>query len=245
MADHAIEPARFAAPSVVDRADVLRTSAAILARPDLGTDVREDLFRIEELGFAWDIGVEVHTPSGPVLVGADGRKVGVFLTHGGSGDFKSMEPIARMFAQKFAAKVVVFTFPGRLYLDDPSRDSPGDTIAEDGTVRTPIWQAGEHVGADEYEVVQDTGKRAKYGTRTHARARPGTRFHERMAAWPVAFEEAMKEACRRHFPVAEYSVYVHGHSTGGPYVSMLSQRVANVAGVLALENSTFGVINEQ
>jgi hypothetical protein len=55
----------------------------------------------------------------------------------------------------------------------------------------------------------------------------------------------MKEACRRHFPVGEFSIYVHGHSTGGPYVSMLSQRVANVAGVIAIENSSFGYINER
>jgi hypothetical protein len=64
-------------------------------------------------------------------------------------------------------------------------------------------------------------------------------------AWPMAFEDGMKEACRRHFPVGEFSVYVHGHSTGGPYVSMLSQRVANIAGVIAIENSTFGFINEK
>jgi hypothetical protein len=66
-----------------------------------------------------------------------------------------------------------------------------------------------------------------------------------MAAWPVAFERGMQEACRRHFPVDEFSIYVHGHSTGGPYVSMLSQRVVNIAGVIAIENSTFGYINER
>jgi hypothetical protein len=85
----------------------------------------------------------------------------------------------------------------------------------------------------------------KYGTRTSARAKPGSRFYDRMASWPVAFEEGMKEACRRHFPVGEFSVYVHGHSTGGPYVSMLTQRVPNIAGVIAIENSSFGYINEK
>ena len=110
----------------------------------------------------------------------------------------------------------------------------------DGTVRTPIWLKGEYVTPDQYELVRDTGKRMKYGTRTSARAKPGTRFYDRMASWPMAFEEGMKEACRRHFPVGEFSIYVHGHSTGGPYVSMLSQRVPNIAGVIAIENSTFG-----
>jgi hypothetical protein len=137
------------------------------------------------------------------------------------------------------------TFPGRLYLDDPSRDWPGDTIRPDGTVRTPIWRKGEYVTPDQYELVRDPGKRMKYGTRTSARAKLGSRFYDRMASWPAAFEEGMKEACRRHFPVADFSIYVHGHSTGGPYVSMLSQRVANIAGVIAIENSTFGFVNEK
>src|SRR5262249_46735009 len=83
------------------------------------------------------------------------------------------------------------------------------------------------------------------GTRTSARAKIGTRFYDRMASWPVAFEEGMKQACRRHFPVSEFSIYVHGHSTGGPYVSMLSQRLHNIAGLIAIRNSAFGFINEK
>jgi hypothetical protein len=237
----------FAAPDFIARAAVLAMSDEVLARPEMAVNVVEDIFRIEELGMEWDIGVEVHTPANPAdqLRSPDGKAVGMFLTHGGSGDFKSMAPLARLFAGKYGAKVVVFTFPGRLYLDDPSRDWPGDTINADGTVRTPIWCAGEHITPDQYDLVRDLTKRMKYGTRTHARAKPGTRFHERMAAWPAAFEEAMKEACRRHFPPADFSVFVHGHSTGGPFVSMLSQRVDNIAGVFAFENSSFGYINEQ
>src|SRR5260221_7989780 len=66
-----------------------------------------------------------------------------------------------------------------------------------------------------------------------------------MAAWPLAWEGGRGEAGARHFPVDEFSIYVHGHSTGGPYVSMLSQRIPNIAGVIAIENSTFGYINER
>jgi hypothetical protein len=55
----------------------------------------------------------------------------------------------------------------------------------------------------------------------------------------------MKEAMRRHFPEGEYSIYVTGHSTGGPMVFMICQRVANIAGVIAIENSPFGYIQEQ
>ena len=61
-----------------------------------------------------------------------------------------------------------------------------------------------------------------------------------MAAWPVAFEEGMKEAMRRHLPEGTFSIYGEGHSTGGPFVSMLSQRVPNFAGVVATEHTPFG-----
>jgi hypothetical protein len=66
-----------------------------------------------------------------------------------------------------------------------------------------------------------------------------------MAAWPVAFELGMKEAMRRHFPEEDFSIYVTGHSTGGPMVFMISQRVNNIAGVIAVENSPFGFIQEE
>lgn len=229
------------------REKVVAVSEAVLAMANGNVTEREDIFRIAALGLEWDIGVQVYEPQPPsgIAKGADGRKVGIFLLHGGAGDFKSMANFAKLFAEKFAFKVVTMTFPGRLYLDDPSRDWPDDTVHADGTVRTPIWLQGEHVTPDQYEVVKDTGKRMKYGTRRHARAKPGTRFYDRMASWPAAFEDGMKEACRRHFPASEFSIYVHGHSTGGPYVSMLSQRVANIAGVIAIENSTFGYINER
>jgi hypothetical protein len=226
------------------RDEVIATSSAVLAMPKGAVAQREDIFRIHELGLDWDLGVQVYEPA-TFATGADGKKVGIFLLHGGAGDFKSMERFALLFAERFGFKVVTMTYPGRLYLDEPSRDWPDDTIHADGTVRTPIWQRGEHVTRDQYEIVKDESKRMKYGTRTSARAKPGSRFYDRMAAWPVAFEEGMKTACARHFAPAEFSIYVHGHSTGGPYVSMISQRVPNIAGVIAIENSTFGYVNIQ
>jgi len=237
----------FTPPAAWSRDEVLAASDAVLAMPAGVVAEGEDIFRLSALRLDWDIGVRVYEPqpAANIARGADGKKIGIFLLHGGAGDFKSMEKFALIFAEKFACKVVTMTFPGRLYLDDPSRDWPGDTFRPDGSVRTPIWQKGEYVTRDQYEIVEDTSKRMKYGTRRHARARPGSRFYDRMASWPVAFEEGMKLACARHFPVDEFSIYVHGHSTGGPYVSMLSQRVANIAGVIAIENSTFGYINER
>ena len=95
------------------------------------------------------------------------------------------------------------------------------------------------------ELVRDQSMRMRYGVRTVARARPGTLFWDRMAGWPYAFEQGMKEAMRRHFPAGEFSIYLTGHSTGGPMVFMISQRVENVAGMLAVENSPFGFIQEE
>jgi len=234
-------------PETISREDTLARSAAVLARPSLPLRQTEDIFRIHALGLDWDMGVTVYEPADHAKLarGADNKKIGIFLLHGGSGDYKSMEPIAKLFAEKFGCKAVAMTFPGRLYLDDPSRDWPNDTIHPDGTVRTPIWRKGEHITPDQYEVVRDTTMRMRYGTRTVARAKPGSIFYDRMAAWPVAFEEGMKDAMRRHFPVADYSIYLTGHSTGGPMVFFISQRVPNVAGMIAVENSPFGFIQEE
>jgi hypothetical protein len=238
--------ARFHPPASVPREECVRISKSILARPDKTVDDREDIFRIAAVGLDWDIGTVVYEPqpTADISRGADGKKIGFLLLHGGSGDCKSMQVFSRILSRKFGCKVVAFTFPGRTYFDDPSRDWPDDTIHADGTVRVPMWQIGEHIGPDQYEILVDDTKRFRYGTRTVARAKPGTRFYDRMAGWPIAFEEALKEACRRNFPVDEFSIYVHGHSTGGPFVSMLTQRVENIAGAIAVENSPFGYIQE-
>jgi hypothetical protein len=74
------------------------------------------------------------------------------------------------------------------------------------------------------------------------KAKEGTEFYDRMASWPAAFEDAMIDVCRRNFPPDEYAIYVHGHSTGGPFVHMLLQRVENIAGLIGMETSSFGVI---
>src|SRR6266566_401590 len=100
-----------------------------------------------------------------IPLGADGKKAGFFLLHGGSGDFKGIERHSKLLASKFGFKVVAGTFPGRFYFPDASRDWLGDTIHPDGTVRTPIWKQGEVIAPDEYEIVKDPSKRNRYGTR--------------------------------------------------------------------------------
>lgn len=234
-------------PEAVSREDTIKRSDAVLARPDVPVEIKEDIFRINVLGLDWDMGLMTYTPKdeSKIAVGADGKKIGVFMLHGGSGDCKSMDTFARLFSEKFGCKAVAMTFPGRHYFDDPSRDWPDDTMHADGTVRTPIWLRGQYITPDQYDVVTDESMRLRYGKRVVARAKPGTNFWARMSGWPVAFEEGMKDAMRRHFPEGEYSIYATGHSTGGPHIFMICQRVPNIAGVIAVEHSPFGFIQEK
>lgn len=233
---------KWTPPEHMSREELIAASDAVLARPDIATAETEHVFTVKALGLSWDVGVTIYEPvnHAQIPVGADGRKAGMFILHGGSGDFRSMERLNRLLAGKFGFKVVSMTYPGRLYLPDPSRNWPGDTVKEDGTVRTPIWHQDESVSPDEYDVLYDDSLRLRYGIRPVARAKEGTPFYDRMAAWPVAMEEAILKACATHLPDPAFSIYVHGHSTGGPFVHMASQRVANIAGVVGIENSPFG-----
>ncbi len=229
-------------PSVVSRQDVfwLADEVAALASSPIVTG--EDIFRISALDMEWDIGVTTYEPevSSTIPMGPDGKKVGVFLLHGGVSDFKSVERIARLLPEKFGVKVATMTFPGRFYFPDPNRNWPGDVEHPDGSARTPLWTKEMRITQDQYTMVQDRSKRREYGTLVSLSAKEGSQFYDRMAAWPVAFEEAIKETARRHFPEGEFSIYLHGHSTGGPFAMMASQRIANIAGLLGYGSSPFG-----
>ena len=104
---------------------------------------------------------------------------------------------------------------------------------------------GEFIGKDQYEVILDKSKRERYGTLIMAKAKPGTVFYDRMAGWPVGFEEGMKEVCRRHFPPDQYNFLTNGHSTGGPFAHYLSQRVPNVIGIIGIGTSPFSYITSK
>jgi hypothetical protein len=229
-------------PAVVPAEEVPLLGDQTLSLPSIPTIEREDIFRIVALGMEWDIGVTVYEPraAGKIPIGPDGNKVGVFLLHGGVSDFKSVERIARLLPQKFGIKVATMTFPGRYYFPDPARNWPGDVENPDGSARTPLWTKETHITKDQYTVIQDTSKRREYGTLVSLAAKEGTEFYHRMAAWPVAFEEAIKETARRQFPEGEFSIYIHGHSTGGPFAMMASQRVSNIAGLVGYGSSPFG-----
>lgn len=234
-------------PSEVSREEVVRISQHVLAMPEIRTKIWEDVFRMRVLEMDWDIGVMVYEPEegSKVPAGPDGKKVGIFLLHGGMGDYKSLDPLARTISGKFGLKVASMTFPGRLYLLDPSRDWPGDTLNPDGSARTPLWARESRITPDQYEIIRDQSQRSFYGTIITLHAKEETEFYYRMAAWPAAFEEAMKKTCQRHFQADEYSVYIHGHSTGGPLAMAAIQRIANMRGLLGYGTAPFGYIRAQ
>src|SRR5689334_9174568 len=94
------------------REQVIATSDAVLAKPAGKVRETEDIFRLSALSFDWDIGVRVYEPqpANTIACGADSKRIGIFLLHGGAGDYKSMEKFARLFAEKFSCKVVTMTF---------------------------------------------------------------------------------------------------------------------------------------
>jgi hypothetical protein len=241
-------------PSHVTEAEIVSTIKQFMGKPDIPLNGErghvEDIIRINALDMEWDIGMSVHEPEDPsrIPTGADGKKIGIFLLHGGDGDFKTMQSSADLMAKKLGYKVISMSYPGRHAFHTASRDWPGRNVtAYDHhkysiEVRTPIWLRDEYITRDQYDIIKDESQRPRYGIRTLAKAKPGTTFYNRMAGWPIAFEQGGIAAMKKHFPEGEYSIYLHGHSTGGPFTMMLSQRVPNIAGILAIENSSFGYI---
>ncbi len=244
MADVLTKARTWEPPKRLDRDEMVKISDAVLGEPDIPFSETEDVFRIHSNGMDWDIGNVVYEPEDPAkeAVGPDGKKLAIFMTHGGASDWRSIERLARTFAGKRGYKVCSMTYPGRFYFDHPAHEWPGDTFHDDGSVRTPVWLKGENITPDQYEVKIDDSNRDIYGSRPYAVAKPGSIFHVRMGAWPKAIVESIMDICARHFPPDEYSVYVHGHSTGGPFVHTVMQRIENVRGLIGIENSSFGYI---
>ena len=143
--------ADYTPPKLVPYDDLVAATKEVMGRPSIpttganGNAYVDDIFRVKAAGMDWDIGLGVFTPTDPnkIARGADGKKIGIFLLHGGSGDFKSMHLQAAALSEKFGYKVVTMSFPGRHYLQDAAHDWPGNTVERDGSVRTPIWVKDE------------------------------------------------------------------------------------------------------
>ncbi len=228
----------------VPKAELIGLSEEFLARNESVVEASDVVHRINVLEMDWDLAGTVYTPrdEASIPIGPDGRRIGIFLLHGGSGDHRSKDSFARLLVAKLGVKVVTMSYPGRYYLEAANGDWPGDTIGDDTNLRTPVWKRGEIIGRDQYEVVKDTEdtRRRRWGTLFLACAKPGSRFYDRMAGWPLAHEHGAGELIARHLPAETFSVYVHGHSTGGPMSMMLTQRIDNIVGVLGMESSPFG-----
>ena len=141
------DKAKWEPPETIDKEALIELSSQVLGRPDIPFTETEHIFRINELEMDWDVGVMVYEPADPnmIPIGADGKKVGMFVLAGGSGDYRAMEQLTRLIVRKFGYRITTMTYPGRLYLPDPSRHWPGDTISSEGLVRTPIWQQEEFI----------------------------------------------------------------------------------------------------
>src|SRR5207247_4174640 len=102
-------------PEFVSREQCIKDTAEVLGMPDIPIRQTEDVFRINVLGMEWDIGMMVYEPedSKRIPVGADGKKAGFFLLHGGSGDFTGIERHAKLLATTFGYKVMARSFTGR------------------------------------------------------------------------------------------------------------------------------------
>ena len=81
----------------------------------------------------WDIGMVIHEPedSSKIPIGADGKKAGFFLLHGGSSDFKGIERHAKLLASKFGFQsdgrhlsLADFIFPIRAEIGPTIRSTP-------------------------------------------------------------------------------------------------------------------------
>ncbi len=102
----------YEAPAHVSLDTIVSTIQQFMRRPDIPlaggeNSYAEDIVRINVVDMAWDIGMSVHEPADPkrIAVGADGKKIGIFLLHGGSGDFKTMHNRANLMARKLGYKV--------------------------------------------------------------------------------------------------------------------------------------------
>jgi len=76
-------------PAHVSLDTIVSTIEEFMRRPDIAlaggeNGYVEDIVRINAVDLDWDIGMSMHEPadSGHIAVGADGKKIGIFLLRG-------------------------------------------------------------------------------------------------------------------------------------------------------------------
>ena len=106
-------PGGWEPPTRIDKDELVRISDEILAEPEIEFTELEDVFRIHSNGLDWDIGNFVYEPKETLQIakGPDGKKLAVFMMHGGASDWRSIERLARTFCGKRGYKVCNMTYP--------------------------------------------------------------------------------------------------------------------------------------
>jgi len=114
MATKKMQSKDWQPPIRIEKDELIRLSDAILAEPDIAYTETEDVFRIHSNGLDWDIGNIVYEPAetSKVAVGPDGKKLAIFMMHGGASDWRSIERLAQTFCGKRGYKVCNMTYPG-------------------------------------------------------------------------------------------------------------------------------------
>ena len=191
-------------PEFVSREQCIKDTEEVLGMPDIPIRQTEDIFRINVLGMDWDLGMVVYEPEDPkkIPVGADGKKAGFFLLHGGSGDFKGIEePMPSCWPASSASK----WSPGPFRADSTfdvraaiGRAIPSTRTARSG--RRSGSKASDHAGP-----VRGGERHLDAQPLRHAHGRARQAGYELLLSHgglAAAFEEGMIEAMRRHFPEA-------------------------------------------
>src|SRR6266511_4679097 len=81
-------------PATVSREEIVASAETVLAMPEIPLRIKEHIYRIRVLEMDWDVGGKAYEPQDPsqIAIGADAKKAGIFLLHGGGGDHRSVEP---------------------------------------------------------------------------------------------------------------------------------------------------------
>jgi hypothetical protein len=113
-------------PQFISREQCIKDTEEILGKPDLQLKQTEDVFRVNVLGMEWDLGMMVYEPdhAGRIPTGADGKKAGFFLLHGGSGDFRGIERIPSSSPISLDSKLSPGLFPGDSIFPTPTEIGP-------------------------------------------------------------------------------------------------------------------------
>ena len=106
MAATVVKSTDWEPPARIEKDELIRISDQVLAEPDIAFSETEDIFRLHANGMDWDIGNVVYEPVDPadIATGPDGKKLAIFMTHGGASDWRSIEGLAMFWGKRSAGR---------------------------------------------------------------------------------------------------------------------------------------------